>query len=50
MNDHVEYFDGYLAELVMVFAEKAGVTPADYILSFFGGRCNAPSAQNEGET
>ena len=42
MNDHVEYFDGYLAELITLQAEKNGMTPEAYILSFFEKRCNAP--------
>lgn len=42
MNEHVEYFDGYLAELITLQAEKDGMTPEAYILSFFETGCNAP--------
>lgn len=34
MKDHEITFDGYLAELIMLFAEKEGKTPQDYVLSF----------------
>ena len=46
MKTHVEYFDGYLALMIAVFAEKAGMRPDEYILSFFDGGCNAPSLKN----
>ena len=35
-------FEGYLAELIRLQAEKAGITPEAYILSFFEEGCNAP--------
>lgn len=42
MKDHEITFDGYLAELIMLFAEKEGKTPQDYVLSFFDLGCIAP--------
>lgn len=41
--EHVETFDGYLAELIRVQAEKDGKTAEELVLSFFDARCNAPS-------
>lgn len=46
MNDHVEIFDGYLAELIKLQAEKLGKTPQEYVLSFFEIRCIAPSSRS----
>lgn len=33
---------GYTAEVIKIRAQQAGLTPAQYILSFFEKRCNAP--------
>ena len=49
MNDHEVTFDGYLAELIMLFAEKEGKSPQDYILSFFDLGCIAPRVSNGGK-
>lgn len=35
-------FDGYVAEMVRLQAEKQGLSPEAYIISFFEKRCNAP--------
>ena len=40
MNEYV--FSGMLAELIELFAERKGVSPSDYVLSFFDTGCNAP--------
>lgn len=40
------FFDGYLAELITLQAERLGLTPEEYILSFFNARCNAPAQNN----
>lgn len=37
-------FDGYLAELIKIVAEREKKTPEEYILSLFDVRCNAPEA------
>lgn len=42
MNNEI-IFEGYLAELIRLQAEKVGMTPEAYILSFFCKRCNAPA-------
>ena len=42
-EEHVLIFSGYLAELIKLQAERIGLTPQAYILSFFEGGCNAPS-------
>lgn len=44
MNNEI-VFEGYLAELIRLQAEKAGMTPEAYILSFFDKRCNAPGRE-----
>lgn len=44
MNNKI-VFEGYLAELIRLQAEKAGMTPESYILSFFDKRCNAPDRE-----
>ena len=36
------HFEGYLAELIAIQAEKHGLDPARYVLNFFTKRCNAP--------
>lgn len=41
-TEHTEVFSGYLAELIKLQAERAGVTPEEYVISFFRARCNAP--------
>lgn len=41
-TEHTEVFSGYLAELIKLQAERAGVTPEEYVISFFCARCNAP--------
>ena len=33
-TEHKEVFSGYLAELIKLQAERAGVTPEEYINSF----------------
>lgn len=43
MNEFV--FSGMLAELIELFAERKGVSPSDYVLSFFDTGCNAPDAE-----
>lgn len=40
MNEIV--FDGYLAELIALRAERQGMTPEEYVISIFAARCNAP--------
>ena len=42
---HTIVFDGYLAHLITVQAENKKISPADYVLSFFGTGCNAPRAK-----
>lgn len=42
MSDTVIVFDGYVAELIRLQAEKLGLTPEAYIISFFKAGCNAP--------
>ena len=39
-------FDGYLAELISLRAERAGKSPEDYVVSFFADRCNAPAGKD----
>lgn len=41
-QEHTATFTGYLAQLIELYAERAGKTPQAYILSFFDKRCNAP--------
>ena len=41
-NKNEVVFTGYLAEVIRLQAEKKGITPEAYILSFFEKRCNAP--------
>jgi len=45
MNEIV--FEGYLAELIALRAERQGMTPEDYVLSIFATRCNAPEAEGD---
>ena len=42
MNEIV--FTGYLAELITVCAERQGITPEEYVLSFFDTGCIAPES------
>ena len=42
-EEHTQTFSGYLAELIKLRAERAGMTPQEYVLSFFERGCNAPS-------
>lgn len=44
MTSNTVIFEGYLAELIRLQAEKCGLTPEVYIISFFANRCNAPIA------
>lgn len=43
MNENVVVFTGYLAEMIRLQAEKKGMTPEAYVLSFFDRGCNAPN-------
>lgn len=45
MNEVV--ITGWLAELIALQAERRGMTPEDYVISFFDGRCNAPDAAHD---
>lgn len=45
MNEIV--FEGYLAELIALRAERQGMTPEDYVLSIFATRCNAPEVEGD---
>jgi len=36
------HFTGWLAELIALLAERKGMTPEEYVLSFFDERCIAP--------
>ncbi|MBO7689048.1 MAG: hypothetical protein J6V72_21900 [Kiritimatiellae bacterium] len=40
MNEII--FEGYLAELIALRAERLGMTPEAYVLSIFAKGCNAP--------
>ncbi len=42
MNEIV--FEGYLAELIALRAERQGMTPEAYVLSIFAKGCNAPES------
>ena len=42
----VVYFEGYMAELIKLQAERRGMSAEDYVLSFFlGDGCNAPASK-----
>lgn len=45
MNEII--FSGYFAEVIALRAERKGVTPQEYILSFFEPRCNAPDGGSD---
>ena len=45
MNEIV--FEGYLAELIALRAERQGMTPEAYVLSIFDNGCNAPGAEDD---
>lgn len=40
MNEEV-VFTGILAELIKLFAERNGMTPSEYVLSFFEQGCTS---------
>ena len=42
MNEII--FEGYLAELIALRAERQGMTPEAYVLSIFAKGCNAPES------
>lgn len=44
MNEEV-VFTGMLAELIILLAERKGVSPSDYVISFFDKGCNAPNGE-----
>lgn len=37
-------FNGYIAEMIRLQAERKGMSPEEYVLSFFEMRCNAPKS------
>ena len=41
-SECIVYFDGYLAELIRLVAEKKNKSVEEYVLSLFEKRCNAP--------
>lgn len=41
MNEEV-VFTGMLAELIILLAERNGLSPSDYVISLFDKGCNAP--------
>lgn len=45
MNEII--FEGYLAELIALRAERQGMTPEDYVLSIFAKGCIAPEAEGD---
>jgi hypothetical protein len=45
MNEII--FEGYLAELIALRAERQGMTPEAYVLSIFAKWCNAPEAEGD---
>ena len=46
MNEEV-VFTGMLAELIILLAERKGVSPSDYVISFFDKGCNAPNGEEQ---
>ena len=44
MNEII--FEGYLAELIALRAERQGMTPEAYVLSIFAKGCNAPNGDS----
>lgn len=45
MNEIV--ISGYTAEVIVLLAERLGITPEEYVLSFFRRGCNAPQTADE---